>query len=305
MTMTITMTPPAPARPQAETGRQNDVTQFLGFLVHLFGIGVRSAAELIFFYRNLSIELSARAGSRASTSFFGKYPTTHCNISMLLSKFRNNNRRINDNTRKPRRSSWAVGVGRHRKSRVGIAPASNDEDEIKKQKQPTKPKKKKTATTNRRGKSSMTTGRVRRSETKNHPTNINVPLGVIAVDVVPPLMTQDELHRAKKKCHTTAHRLHKIKRRLLLDIAEEQSMTSEATSHATPSATAVVERSADDQPTTTTSNRRPRRGRRNRTASFMPQHQNSDSTMETFFGASSSSFGSSFDDTENAGASGD
>ena len=35
-----------PARPQAETGRQNDVTQFLGFLVHLFG--VRSAAEFSF-----------------------------------------------------------------------------------------------------------------------------------------------------------------------------------------------------------------------------------------------------------------
>lgn len=226
---------------------------------------------------------------------------------MLLSKFRNNNHRVNDNTRKPRRSSWAVGGGKHRKSRVGIAPASNDEDEIKKQKQPTtKPKKKKTDATSRRGKSSMTSGRVRRSETKNHPTNINVPIGVIAVDVVPPLMTQDELHRAKKKCHTTAHRLHKIKRRLLLDIAEKQSMTSEATSHATPSTTtAVMERSADDQPTTTTSNRRDRRGRRKRTASFMPQHQNSDSTMEIFFGASSSSFGSSFDDTENAGASGD
>lgn len=222
---------------------------------------------------------------------------------MLLSKFRNNNRRINDNTRKPSRSSWAVGVGRHRKARIAPG-ASNDEDEVKKQKQPTKPKKKMTATTSRRGKSSMTSGRVKRSETKNHPANINVPLGVIAVDV-PPLMTQDELHRAKKKCHTTAHRLHKIKRRLLLDIAEEQSMTSEATSHATPSTTALVERSADDQPITTTSNRRPRRGRRNRTASFMPQHQNSDSTMETFFGASSSSFGSSFDDTENAGPGGE
>ena len=152
----------------------------------------------------------------------------------------------------------------------------------------------------------MSSNRAGRSETKNHPTNINVPLGVIAVDLVPPLMTQDELHRAKKNCRTTAHRLHKIKRRLLLDIAEEQSMTSEATSHATPSTTAAVERSTTDQQTTTTTlNRRPRRGRRNRTASFMLQHQNSDSTMETFFGASGSSFGSSFDDTENAGAVGD
>ena len=214
---------------------------------------------------------------------------------MLLSKFRSNNRRINDNTRKLRRSSWAVGVGRHRKSRVGIA--SNDEDEAKKQKQPTKPtcKKKKTVATSRRGNSSMTSGHVGRSETNT--TNINVPLGVIAVDVVPPLMTQDELHRDKKKCHTMAHRLHKIKRRLLLHIVEEQSMTSEATSHATPSNAAVMERSAADQPTTTTSNRRPRRGRRNRTASFMPPHQNSDSTMETFFAASSRSFGSSFNDT--------
>ena len=239
-------------------------------------------------------------------SLFGKYPTHY--TPMLLSAFKKSSNSSN-NTRKPRRSSWAVGVGRHIniKSRVGIAPASNAEaDEIEKR-QPTKPKKKKkVAATSRRGKSSMTSSRVGHPETKNHPTNINVPLGVVAVDVVQPLMTQDELHRAKKKCHTTAHRLHKIKRRLLLDIAEEQSMTSEAASRATPPTTAGVERSTTDrEPTTTTSNRRPRRGRRNRTASFMPRHQNSDSTMETFFGASGSSFDSSLDDTENAGAGGD
>ena len=93
------------------------------------------------------------------------------------------------------------------------------------------------------------------------------------VDVEVPLMTQDELVRAKKKCFSTARRLHKIKRRLLLDIAEESEK---------------AEAAENTCPQTSSKTRARRRSRRTRTGSFMPHHQNSDSTMSTFFESSSS-----------------
>ena len=115
---------------------------------------------------------------------------------------------------------------------------------------------------------------------KHHLTekrDLNTP-----IDVEVPLLSQDELARAKKKCQNSARRLHKIKRRLLLDIAEEQEK-AEAAENINPSASS--------------SPRARRRGRRTRTSSYMPRHQDSDSTMSTFFGESSSSVVTAPDDS--------
>mmetsp|Transcript_28497 Transcript_28497/g.57953 ORF Transcript_28497/g.57953 Transcript_28497/m.57953 type:complete len:196 (+) Transcript_28497:69-656(+) len=95
------------------------------------------------------------------------------------------------------------------------------------------------------------------------------------VDVEVPLMTQDELVRAKKKCFSTARRLHKIKRRLLLDIAKETEQAETAENE-------------NICPRTSSKTRRRNCSRRTRTGSFVPHHQNSDSTMSTFFQSSSS-----------------